>query len=382
MKRKLVIVTEIIAPYRIPVFNALARRSDIELHVIFLAETDETQRQWQVYKGEIQFSYQVLRAWRRRFGKYHCLLNWGMRDALSKLSPEVIVCGGYNYVASWITLGWARKRRVPLLLWVESTAKDHRGGHTLVESLKTWFMHKCQGFVVPGKSSFQYLRNYGIDAETIFTAPNAVDTDFFAHTAEAVRRDAASHRQKLNLPPHFFLFAGRLIPGKGVFDLLEAYMLQTPELRSQWGLIFVGNGAALSELQTRASGITVGSVQFAGFAHREQLAVYYGLADVFLFTTHTDPWGLVVNEAMACKLPVIISDAAGCAEDLVQDGWNGYRFTSGDISQLAALMKNMASDQQSRHEMGEHSYERIQQYSPEICANGIAVAALSRRSTQ
>jgi glycosyltransferase involved in cell wall biosynthesis len=112
------------------------------------------------------------------------------------------------------------------------------------------------------------------------------------------------------------------------------------------------------------------------------LAVYYGLADVFLFPTHTDPWGLVVNEAMACKLPVIISDAAGCAEDLVQDGWNGYRFTSGNLSQLATLMENMADDQQSRHEMGEHSYERIQQYSPEICANGIAVAALSQGNAQ
>jgi glycosyltransferase involved in cell wall biosynthesis len=382
VRSKLLILTEIIAPYRIPVFNALASRTDIDLRVIFLAETDETQRQWHVYKGEIKFSYQVLPSWRRRLGKYHCLLNWGMRTALRQFSPDVIVCGGYNYVASWITLGWARRRRIPLFLWVESTAKDRRGGHTLVESLKTWFMGRCQGFVVPGKSSFQYLQNYGMNAETIFTAPNAVDTDFFAYTAEAVRRDAVSYRQKLNLPPHFFLFAGRLISGKGVFDLLEAYMSQTAELRSQWGLVFVGNGEALSELQRRASDITTGSVQFAGFAQRELLAVYYGLADVFLFPTHTDPWGLVVNEAMACKLPVIISDAAGCAEDLVQDGWNGCRFTSRDISRLAALMKNMAGDQQSRHEMGEHSYERIQQYSPEICANGIAVAALSQRNTQ
>src|ERR1044071_7801813 len=100
MKRKLAIVTEIIAPYRIPVLNALARREDIELHVIFLAETDETQRQWQGYKEEIRFSYEVLRSWRRRLVRYHCLLNWGMRKALKRFSPDVIVCGGYNYVAS------------------------------------------------------------------------------------------------------------------------------------------------------------------------------------------------------------------------------------------------------------------------------------------
>src|SRR6185295_10675018 len=216
MKQKLAIVTEIIAPYRIPVFNALARCDDIDLHVIFLAETDETQRQWQVYKDEIKFSYQVLRSWRRRFGGYHCLLNWGMRKALKQFSPDVIVCGGYNYVASWITLLWARKHAVPVLLWVESTARDHRSGRGLVESLKSWFMHKCRGFVVPGKSSVQYLQNYGMNTGSIFIAPNAVDTDFFARHAEIARNDSASYREKLNLPSHFFLFAGRLVPEKGV----------------------------------------------------------------------------------------------------------------------------------------------------------------------
>jgi glycosyltransferase involved in cell wall biosynthesis len=157
-------------------------------------------------------------------------------------------------------------------------------------------------------------------------------------------------------------------------------MSQAPELRSQWGLVFVGNGPMLSELQAEAAGVE--NVQFAGFAQREQLAVYYGLADVFVFPTHTDPWGLVVNEAMACKLPIIISDAAGCAEDLIQDGENGLKFSSGDTNQLATLMKNIAGDEQRRHEMGERSYQWIQHYSPEICAKGIAAAALSQRNLE
>jgi glycosyltransferase involved in cell wall biosynthesis len=299
---------------------------------------------------------------------------------LKQFSPDVIVCGGYNYVASWITLLWARKHAVPILLWVESTARDRRRGHALVESLKTWFMRRCQGFVVPGKSSFQYLLNYDVDPSTIFIAPNAVDTNFFAQHAEAARSDAGNLRKKLNLPLHFFLFAGRMVVEKGVFDLLQSYMSQSSELRSQWGLIFVGNGPALSDLQKHAAGTD--NIQFAGFAQREQLAVYYGLADVFVFPTHSDPWGLVVNEAMASKLPIIISDAAGCAEDLVQDGWNGLKFVSGDTNQLSVLMKNIASDEQQRCSMGTRSYDRIQLYSPEICANGIATAALSQRDVR
>ena len=86
---------------------------------------------------------------------------------------------------------------------VESTARDRRCGHTLVESLKTWFMRSCQGFVVPGKSSFQYLRNYGLDEKLFFSAERG-DTEFFAQSADASVGDAVSYRQRLNLPPHFF----------------------------------------------------------------------------------------------------------------------------------------------------------------------------------
>ena len=116
-------ITEIIAPYRIPVFNALAQHNAIDLHVIFLAENDRTQRQWLVYKDEIRFSYQVLPSWRRRVGRHNFLLNWGAETALRRASPDFIVCGGYNYAASWQSLSWARRNRVPFSLWTESTTE-------------------------------------------------------------------------------------------------------------------------------------------------------------------------------------------------------------------------------------------------------------------
>ena len=75
MKRRLVILTEIIAPYRIPVFNALAERGDVELHVIFLSETSRSMREWKVYTEEIRFSHEVLPSWRKRVGKYNILVN-------------------------------------------------------------------------------------------------------------------------------------------------------------------------------------------------------------------------------------------------------------------------------------------------------------------
>ena len=150
ISRRLVLITEIIAPYRIPVFNDLARRSELDLHVIFLAETDETLRQWHVYKNEIHFSYQILPSWRWRAGKRNLLINRGLRSALNKLKPRIIICGGYSYVASWEALLWARRHRVEFVLWSESNRSDSRSERPLVEWLKSAFLRRCDRFVVPG----------------------------------------------------------------------------------------------------------------------------------------------------------------------------------------------------------------------------------------
>lgn len=377
MRGRLVLITEIISPYRIPVFNALARQQGIDLHVIFLAETDPTTRGWFVYKDEIRFSYEVLRSWRRRLGGHHLLLNWGLSAAMRRASPDLIICGGYNYLASWESLWWARRHHVPFMLWAESTLKDLRRHRALVESLKAKFMNSCHAFVVPGKSSFDYVGSFGVVAENIHTAPNAVDIEFFADRADQVSSQAEVHRQRLGLPSRYFLFVGRLVPEKGVFDLIQAYGALAPELRTGMSLVLVGDGAARLELERRAAAISPGSVQFAGFAQREQLAAYYALAEAFVFPTHSDPWGLVVNEAMACGLPVITSNAAGCAADLVEDRWNGRVVPTGDIGQLGSAMDELACHPELRSLMGQRSRERIQSYSPEACAAGFARAALS-----
>jgi glycosyltransferase involved in cell wall biosynthesis len=376
MSCRLVIITEIIAPYRIPVFNALARHPEIDLHVIFLAETDPTQRQWLVPKEEIHFSFEVLPSWRRRIHGHNLLLNWGLDTALRLASPDAIVCGGYNYIASWEALHWARRRHVPFLLWIESTARDSRSGSTFLESLKTRFLRQCDGFVVPGKSSMEYLKGYGVPENTIFTAPNAVDTEFFARAADVARSNNAVTRQTCRLPDRYFLFVGRLVAEKGIFDLLSAYAMLAPELRMRIGLVFAGDGIARPELQERAAAIQPGSIQLAGFQHREELAIFYALAEAFVLPTHTDRWGLVVNEAMACGLPVICSTAAGCAADLVADQ-NGRLVPARDVGELASALNDLARDAQVRLRLGQASRNRIQEYSPEACAAGMAEAALS-----
>jgi glycosyltransferase involved in cell wall biosynthesis len=211
----------------------------------------------------------------------------------------------------------------------------------------------------------------------IFTAPDAVDNDFFARTAQAVRKERPVYREALKLPERYFLYVGRLVRAKGVFDLLEAYAALAPDLRSEVGLVLVGNGTAQTALAERAGRIHPGSVYFAGFAQREGLAAFFALADILVFPTHSDPWGLVVNEAMACGLAVISTTVAGCTADLVQDQWNGCVVSPHNIGELASAMNLLARNSDLRLRMAANSRERILQYSPQACAEGLAGAAIA-----
>lgn len=370
---KLIVLTEIISPYRIPVFNALSQHPEIDLRVIFLAETDPSMRQWRIYRDEARFSYEVLPSWRKRFGKHNILVNTNVATALERARPDVILCGGYNYLASWQALHWAKKNDVPFMLWSESTAHDQRNTYSVVENLKQMFLNDCSGFVVPGNSAFEYVSRM-THSESIFIAPNAVDNELFSARSQVAAMNRTRLRGQLGLPDRFCLYVGRLVRAKGVTDLLQAYAALSPEIREQLGLVFVGDGSMRAELEADARSVFPGSVHFAGFVDRDELAAYYALAECFVLPTHSDTWGLVVNEAMACGLPIICSRVAGCAADLVRS--NGILVDPLSVSQLAAALRTIAGDIELRAKMSAESRRLIQNYSPECCAKGIAAAAL------
>jgi 1,2-diacylglycerol 3-alpha-glucosyltransferase len=376
MRQRVVLLTEIIAPYRIPVFNALSRHEDMALHVIFLAETDEKLRQWPVYKNEICFSYQVLPSLRCRIGQTNLLFNRGLWSALNKIGPQAIICGGYNYAASWEALVWARRHGAAFVLWSESNGQDARSGRPGVEWLKAYFLRHCNGFVVPGKASFEYLKSLRSAETGIVTAPNAVDNDFYAHQAAKIRAHAGEFREKLKLPQRYVLFVGRMVAEKGIFDLLEAYAKLDDDLRSQLGLVFVGEGVRKDELARRAQRVSPGTVSVLGFAQRDDLAGLYALAEVLVLPTHSEPWGLVVNEAMACGLPIIVSSVAGCSADLIADGGNGYVVPPRDPEKLSSAISLVVRQPELQRQMSLCSLERIRSYSSEACANGLAAAAI------
>ncbi len=133
----------------------------------------------------------------------------------------------------------------------------------------------------------------------------------------------------------------------------------------------MGDGKDRPELMSRVSRIKPGSVYFPGFLQRDELAELYALAEALVFPTHSDPWGLVVNEAMSCGLPILVTDVAGCAADLVEEGSNGFVIPARDSAKLAAAMTFVATDATSRMRMSMESSLRIQSFSPAQWADGM-----------
>lgn len=373
MKRRVVILTEIIAPYRIPIFNALAERAEVDLHVVFLAETDPGLRQWRVYRDEIAFSHQVLESYRLRVGRFNMLLTRGVGRALRTRDPEVVIGGGYNYLAMWQAQAWARRRGVPFLLWSESNVADARRRFPWVEAAKRRFVRACNGFVVPGTSAAGYLRTFGVAPGRIFVAPNAVDVEYFSNGAARARLDP-SLRQRLGLPSRYLLYVGRFVQSKGALDLLSAYAKLPEGVRREVGLVLAGDGEEREELGRRSRQIHPGEVVFPGFLQRDQLPGFYALADALVFPTHSDPWGLVVNEAMACGVSVIASDVAGCVADLLRDGENGRVVPSGDVEGLSQAMEQLLCNRELTTQMGVCSFDRSLKSTPAAWAEGIVQA--------
>ncbi|MBK8934854.1 MAG: glycosyltransferase family 4 protein [Chloroflexi bacterium] len=136
--------------------------------------------------------------------------------------------------------------------------------------------------------------------------------------------------------------SSRFVARKNLIGLLKAYQVYMEQIRQRevqpWRLVILGDGEERENLEEFISGYQIDGVTLAGFRQIEELPIYYGLANAFIHPALQEQWGLVVNEAMACGLPVFVSEKCGCAYDLIHPGENGYTFDPGSISQISDLM--------------------------------------------
>ncbi len=299
---------------------------------------------------------------------------WSM---LQQLNPRAIAFGSnkqaFPALLSLLTWAWLHQRVA--ILMMDSKYDDAPRG-LIKEWLKKQIISRFDAALVGGTYSRHYAELLGIAPEHIRVGCDVVDNDYFARQADAARKNAALIRQQHGLPENYFLYVGRFDEKKNVSRLLQAYgqYLKTLPMDQAWRLVLCGSGPLEDRLRQEARQLGLAQVIFAGFKQIDELPIYYGLARCLILHSLGDTWGLVVNEAMAAGLPVLVSKACGCTPDLVQEGVNGYTYNPYDVEELARLMLEISSGRVDLAAMGEASRNIIVHWSPETFAGNLMQA--------
>jgi glycosyltransferase involved in cell wall biosynthesis len=361
---RIALLTEIPAPYRIPLWNALADRPDVELKVLLLREHDP-RRSYELHRAEWRFDADVLPGRDLLLGRRWVVLSRGTRRRLARFRPEVVILGGWNQPAFLAAAAYARRHSIPYVTWVESTLWDERSPR--LDTVKRRLLSSAAGVLVPGTAAAEYVRSLGIEAGRITIAPNAFDVDRFSRALQAARARRAELRRDLELDGCVVVSVARLSVEKGVDVLVRAVAGVPAEL------VVIGDGSQRRALERRAPP----NVRFVGRVGRDDLPAWYAAADAFALTSRSETWGMAVAEAATAGLPIVVSEAVGAGWDLVEPGVSGFRVPVGDEDRLREALTAVATDEPFRAIAGARSRELAAGATPEAWA--AAVADLARR---
>jgi len=353
-------------------YRALIKHLEAEVHAILIGPTAE-------YK-EVALNPCEVSGYR-----VHTLPSLGQRNdgsaeragllvrKLDLVRPDgVFFMGGYSSFELLHALKWCKSNRVAAILLSESKEDDCER-KWWKESVKSGLLGNFDAAVTGGTVHKQYLMSLGVPEERIFCGYDIIDNDFFSRCAAKVRESASDASQVFRLPLPFFLVVCRLDEKKNLFRLLQAYRdyrQHTP--RKPWSLVIVGGGFLEEELKSCAGKMHCEGILWAGYVSWQHLPWYYGLSSAFILPSTTEQWGLVVNEAMASGLPVLVSKTAGCRYELVKDGENGYLFDPYDVGEIANAMLRMTTlTEEQRQAMARRSRQIIAEWGPERFARAV-----------
>lgn len=280
---------------------------------------------------------------------------------LQRFQPAYVLVPGYADLPALTAALWSRLNRRRAIMMSESNAEDyprHRFSETVKRALvRTVF----DAALVGGCRSGKYAASLGIPTKRIYYGYDVVDNDWFHQQVTRVRAQAENSLRSRD----YFLFVGRLAREKNIFGLLEGFRHYVRG-GGHWDLVIVGTGPQGDRLVStiKEQGLD-GRVRCVGFKNGEELIPYYAFAGTFVLPSTREPWGLVVNEAMACGLPVICSVRCGCYDDLIIEGKTGFGIEPDSPSQLALVMEQISTmDPSERAEIGLRARARVDQYSP------------------
>lgn len=373
--KKVLLLSNVPSPYLTPLFNKLAAESGWNLLICYVSRWSsnvgwsEAQARQYVVNSETVLDERVL--WLKKLSP-QCAAAVSLLLMLWQQRPDYLVIYGYTRVPQLTALVWCFLTGCPFAIAGDATyyADDARG---LRKFLKTAWLgliaRQAAAILVVGKASRMFWEAYGARAKQIFEAPFAVDNDWFFAESQLQRAKAQAFREQLEWQNKtVFLYVGRLIKRKNV-DLLINALRNITQMQSV--LLVVGEGEEHESLNDLAAADP--RIRFAGNASQQELAFYYALADVLVLPSRSEPWGLVVNEAMACGLAVIAHWQCGAAVDLVAAD-NGILLRGFTTEELTSAINKLSLEQEALKAMQQRSREKISHWSFQNAALAIQQA--------
>jgi len=374
---RLAVLTNILTPYRIPLFEALSKRLD-GLHVLLMAAREEN-RDWQLEHAS--FGHEVLPGLHVKLAgaavSRH--VNFGVCAALRRARPDVVLSGGFTpaNLAAW----WhCRANHVPFVGWGELSSSDRRAGLP-GRLLRRLLIGSGQGAVASSSEAAEVFASYGAPADAIITSVMPIDVEFYRARAQQFRAAGGLERGHATYSRPILTCVGRLESRKGYWELFAIY---EGLLKEEPGatLLIVGDGPDRSLYEKHVGARAWHNVHFLGFRQKAAVAEFLALADVFVFPTLSDPFGAVLSEAMASAALVVSSVHASATHDLVDEGVTGFVIDPRDReSSIATLLRAARLPDEQRRGMLSAAYAKVAQYDIEASADRIVnflAAVLSR----
>jgi glycosyltransferase involved in cell wall biosynthesis len=316
------------------------------------------------YKFEKNHAYDIGVTWFQLF-PYEAMEEINPKTAvksvlrkLDNINPDIVFAGSIAFPSGASAIRWCDKNKKHIVLFDDARLEDVPRAWYI-----NWVKHQLYALVdamiIPAQSHVYTYIYYGFKHEQLFYGINCIDNKYFSDLSLKYK----SHDSPHNVP--YILAVGRQIPKKNWIRLIEAYKTVLIENRStNYHLIFIGNGTEHSKLIEAAGDEYKKTIHFIQFISQNELAKYYSHTKALILPSlYGETWGLVVNEAMASGLPVLVSEKCGCSKTLLEDGVNGYLFNPENNDSIKeAIISLISMSEQEWQEMGKASKVLIKEW--------------------
>ncbi|MEM3709050.1 MAG: glycosyltransferase family 4 protein [Nitrososphaerales archaeon] len=346
-----------IAPYRHPLFEELSKTVDL---LVYQCSVKEATRKWDLWPRNYNYRFKVLPRIPVKTSVGDSNLNPTIMKEIVKNRPHVVIISGYTDPTTWLAFVTCKILKIPIIYWTEGIREPRSIMGILSRPIRRLFTTKSNAVIVPGRLSKEYIIRLGATKEKIFIAPNTIDNKLFVETAKKYSEFKNQLKTSIGFNNKIVIFSvGQLIERKGFRYLLEAYSWVEKE-HNNVALLICGSGPIKNSLIELADRLKIQNLKIieSGMS-LEKLIKLYSIADIFVLPTLEDVWGFVINEAIACGLPVISTSASQAAIEMIDNGKNGYIVKERDSRQLYNALKKLIVAPDMRILMGFKSRETV-----------------------